>query len=207
MGIELAVIPVALYFLVKWAMTGDNSTALAIWLQAIGTVGALFWLTWDFTWHRPHRRKKEIEEERKAWARSVGYRTSPHFTSTEPMMVEYDWHVLNAGRFPVSQAKLVYIDKIDDVWTVIATRYIGTLLPNIPIGPGEDRIVIPLESFSYDKEILEFVDIWDNRWHKTQKSLTEAAESYPPPAPERVFTGEQLEDWKRIQAKRKKKTP
>ena len=156
-----------------WAwVTSSEGAAIATWLQAIGTVGALIWLTLDFTIVRPRNRKADETDRQWAHARSVSFRTQIIGGGGSDYPMEYE--ILNASPFPVSDAHLAYRQRDEQGnWKVVWGRWIGVILPQHTL--ANDDVRIPGTEFTplagEDWAVLTFVDVWGQKWNRTQRSV------------------------------------
>lgn len=144
-------------------ITSSSGAAVATWLQAIGTVGALFWLTWDFTVWRPRRQERQVSALHESHARSVALK-SDYVDGIATISV------LNASPYPIYRAyvKVWAFDRGTNK-EVIERLYLDeTILPGqefekvLEIDLLEDE-----ERFDFEYDELFFMDVWANHWRRS----------------------------------------
>lgn len=150
----------------QWILERPN---LAAWVQALGTLVALFALVFE-VFRRNGDRKKEQAEHRAAMARSVEI-TSSLKRQTTANRFSVTYKVKNFAAYPVHDLKVVVPDWDDSPAAQphnVLEIVVGTLLPN---ESDSDRDVeVKLTStpgafrFYNGPAQIEFVDVWGQPW-------------------------------------------
>ena len=156
----------------------SNCQYLAVWLQAIGTVGALFWLTWDFTRWRPRRQQKQELALQESHARSVALK-SEYVDGIATISV------FNASPYPIYRAyvKVWAFDRGTNKEVTERLYLDETILPGQQTEKVVDTYILEDEErFNFEYDELFFMDVWANHWRRAEWEcdLDEDFEDIPP---------------------------
>ena len=160
----------------------DSCQYLAVWLQAIGTVGALLWLTADFTYFRPNATaKKDLADKQAQIDRARAEQLANARAVAGKFRVSVDgsgqaytlWYrVKNSSPYPVDAAELVIPGVTDPSNPQHTFVYrLGTLLPHDLLNSRvafDGNALDPASDYTKSEVQLTFWDVSGSMWLRTE---------------------------------------